>query len=247
MAKPHQGARRRSRLAMLAVACSTRRAARPPRPPCGHRRPGQYTHRLLERLRHRQRLPRGAALHRQGAGARRRARSRRAPGSTRTIDAIRSSQQIRDLIAKLTPTRSSSTRTSPDGLNPALDEAQTAGIKTVAIDAYVTDPDTLQPLNNQVKYGYVGAKLAVRAARRRGQRLLHARHRRPPGRHRPPPGRHEGALEEYPGITLCRATMASDTDWDPDTGHPAHQRTSSPAVATTTSTASGLRHRPAGR
>ena len=40
----------------------------------------------------------------------------------------------------------------PDALNPALDEAQAAGIKTVSVDAYVTDPDTYNLYNNQVKY-----------------------------------------------------------------------------------------------
>ena len=46
----------------------------------------------------------------------------------------------------------------PDALNPALDEAKAAGIKTVAVDAYVTDPDTYNLYNNQVDYAYLGAK-----------------------------------------------------------------------------------------
>jgi ribose transport system substrate-binding protein len=43
-------------------------------------------------------------------------------------------------------------------LNQALQEAKAAGIKTVSIDAYVTDPDTYNLYNNQVKYAELGAK-----------------------------------------------------------------------------------------
>lgn len=43
-------------------------------------------------------------------------------------------------------------------LNGALQEAKAAGIKTVSVDAYVTDPDTYNLYNNQVKYAELGAK-----------------------------------------------------------------------------------------
>ena len=46
----------------------------------------------------------------------------------------------------------------PDALNPALAEAKAAGIKTVSVDAFVTDPDTWNLYNNQVKYAEIGAK-----------------------------------------------------------------------------------------
>jgi ribose transport system substrate-binding protein len=46
----------------------------------------------------------------------------------------------------------------PDALNPALAEAHAAGIVTVSVDAYVTDPNTWNLYNNQVKYAYLGAK-----------------------------------------------------------------------------------------
>ena len=39
----------------------------------------------------------------------------------------------------------------PDALNPALAEAHQAGIVTVAVDSYVTDPNTWNLYNNQVK------------------------------------------------------------------------------------------------
>ncbi|HLO34932.1 MAG TPA: substrate-binding domain-containing protein, partial [Candidatus Deferrimicrobium sp.] len=45
----------------------------------------------------------------------------------------------------------------PDALNPALTEAHNAGIVTVSVDAYVTDPNTWNLYNNQVKYAYLGA------------------------------------------------------------------------------------------
>jgi ribose transport system substrate-binding protein len=46
----------------------------------------------------------------------------------------------------------------PDALNPALQEAHDAGITTVAVDSYVTDPNTWNLYNNQVKYAELGAK-----------------------------------------------------------------------------------------
>jgi ribose transport system substrate-binding protein len=46
----------------------------------------------------------------------------------------------------------------PDALNPALADAHNAGIVTVSVDSYVTDPNTWNLYNNQVKYAYLGAK-----------------------------------------------------------------------------------------
>ena len=46
----------------------------------------------------------------------------------------------------------------PDALNPALAEAHAAGIVTVSVDAYVTDPNTWNLYNNQIKYAYLGAE-----------------------------------------------------------------------------------------
>ena len=112
--------------------------------------------RLLQRRRRRQRLPRGAGLHRQGRGARVR-QGLRAHLIHRNTDAAGQLQDIRDLIAKgvnaivFNPN-------DPDALNPALDEAKAAGIMTVSVDAYVTDPNTYNLYNNQVDYAYLGAK-----------------------------------------------------------------------------------------
>jgi len=46
----------------------------------------------------------------------------------------------------------------PDALNPALAEAHAAGIATVSVDAYVTDPNTWNLYNNQIKYAELGAE-----------------------------------------------------------------------------------------
>jgi ribose transport system substrate-binding protein len=46
----------------------------------------------------------------------------------------------------------------PDALNAALAEAHAAGIATVSVDAYVTDPNTWNLYNNQVKYAQLGAE-----------------------------------------------------------------------------------------
>ena len=76
--------------------------------------------------------------------------------TSRNTDAAGQLQDIRDLIAKgvnaivFNPN-------DPAALNPALVEAQAAGIKTVSVDAYVTDPNTYNLYNNQVKYAYLGA------------------------------------------------------------------------------------------
>lgn len=46
----------------------------------------------------------------------------------------------------------------PDALNPALAEAHDAGIVTISVDAYVTDPNTWNLYNNQIKYAQIGAE-----------------------------------------------------------------------------------------
>jgi ribose transport system substrate-binding protein len=75
----------------------------------------------------------------------------------RNTDAAGQLSDIRDLIAKgvnaivFNPN-------DPEALNPALQEAHAAGIKTVSVDAYVTDPNTYNLYNNQVKYAELGAK-----------------------------------------------------------------------------------------
>jgi ribose transport system substrate-binding protein len=75
----------------------------------------------------------------------------------RNTDAAGQLSDIRDLIAKgvnaivFNPN-------DQDALNPALAEANAAGIKTVSVDTFVTDPNTWNLYNNQVKYAEIGAK-----------------------------------------------------------------------------------------
>ena len=150
-------------ISMIATACSTaRRLGRARRhgtdhgafhagvqlrrPSCGRR----LQDRLLERRRRGQRLPRGAGLHRQGRGARVRPGRRKITVIHHNTDAAGQLQDLRDLIAKDVDAIVFNPN-DPDALNPALDEAKAAGIKTVAVDAYVTDPDTYNLYNNQVQ------------------------------------------------------------------------------------------------
>lgn len=75
----------------------------------------------------------------------------------RNTDAAGQAADIRDLIAAgvnaivFNPN-------DPAALNSALQEAKAAGIKTVSVDAFVTDPDTYNLYNNQVKYAEIGAR-----------------------------------------------------------------------------------------
>jgi len=75
----------------------------------------------------------------------------------RNTDAAGQLSDIRSLIAKgvnaivFNPN-------DPAALNPALDEAKAAGIVTVSVDANVTDANSWNLTNNQVKYAELGAK-----------------------------------------------------------------------------------------
>jgi ribose transport system substrate-binding protein len=75
----------------------------------------------------------------------------------RNTDAAGQASDIRDLIAAGVDAIVFNPN-DPAALNPALQEAKAAGIKTVSVDAFVTDPDTYNLYNNQVKYAEIGAK-----------------------------------------------------------------------------------------
>src|ERR687898_754577 len=75
----------------------------------------------------------------------------------RNTDAAGQLQDIRDLIAADVDAIVFNPN-DPAALNPALDEAKAAGIKTISVDAFVTDPDTYNLYNNQVEYAKLGAK-----------------------------------------------------------------------------------------
>jgi ribose transport system substrate-binding protein len=75
----------------------------------------------------------------------------------RNTDAAGQAADIRDLIASGVDAIVFNPN-DPKALNQALQEAKAAGIKTVSVDAFVTDPDTYNLYNNQVKYAEIGAK-----------------------------------------------------------------------------------------
>lgn len=104
-----------------------------------------------------------------------------------------------------------------DALQGAIDEAQTAGIKTVAIDAYVTDPETYNLSNDQFNYGYIGAKWLF--GQLNGQGNVY--YMRGIIGHPADADRHQGvlkALGENPGIHLLPTNDGVGTNWDPATG-----------------------------
>ena len=75
----------------------------------------------------------------------------------RNTDAAGQLSDIRSLVAKGVQAIVFNPN-DPAALNPALAEAHAAGIKTVSVDAYVTDPNSYNLYNNQVKYAELGAK-----------------------------------------------------------------------------------------
>ena len=104
----------------------------------------------------------------------------------------------------------------PEALNPALDEAQAAGIKTIAIDAAVTDPETVNLSNDQVDYAYKGAKWLFEQMGGEGAVWYT---RGIPG-HPADTARDVGfkkALAENPGITVVPGPEGVHTNWDPAT------------------------------
>jgi ribose transport system substrate-binding protein len=125
-------------------------------------------------------------------------------------------QQFNDLVAAQ-PDAIIFNPNSPDGLNQAIDQAQEAGITTVAIDAYVTDPETYNLSNDQEGYGYVGAKWLFERLGGEGN----VYYMRGIVGHPADLDRHQGvlrALSEYPGITLLPSEDGVGTDWSPDRG-----------------------------
>ena len=133
----------------------------------------------------------------------------------RNTDAAGQLSDIRDLVAAgvdaivFNPL-------DPEALNPALDEAQAAGITTVAIDAYVTDPETYNLSNDQVAYGRIGAEWLFEQLGGEG-RVWYTR-----GiiGHPADNDRHQGvmeALESYPNIELYPSQDGVGTNWDPAT------------------------------
>ncbi len=135
--------------------------------------------------------------------------------TTHDTNAAGQLQDLRDLIAKgvkaivFNPS-------DPKALNPALAEAKAAGIKTVAVDAYVTDPDTYNLYNNQINYAYLGAKWLFDQLKGNGT----VYYMRGIAGHPADSDRDIGfkkALKEYPNIKVLPGPDGVATKWDPAT------------------------------
>ena len=109
---------------------------------------------------------------------------------------------------------------SADALNPALAEAKAAGIKTVAVDAYVTDPDTWNFYNNQIDYAYLGATWLFTYLEANGHANGTIWYTRGIAGHPADTDRHTGfmkALSEHPGFKVLPSKDGVFTGWDPTT------------------------------
>jgi len=134
---------------------------------------------------------------------------------SRNTDAAGQLSDIRDLIAKgvnaivFNPN-------DAKALNPALAEAKAAGIKTVSVDAYVTDPDTYNLYNNQVEYAKLGAKWLFDKLGGKGT----VYYMRGLAGHPADNDRDKGfkeVLAQYPGIKVVPNNDGVATGWDPAT------------------------------
>jgi ribose transport system substrate-binding protein len=133
----------------------------------------------------------------------------------RNTDAAGQLSDIRDLIAKNVDAIVFNPNDSK-ALNPALQEAKAAGIKTVSVDAYVTDPDTYNLYNNQVEYAKLGAKWLFDKMGGKGT----VYYMRGFAGHPADTDRDKGfkeILAQYPNIKVVPNKDGVATGWDPAT------------------------------
>jgi len=131
----------------------------------------------------------------------------------RNTDAAGQLQDIRDLIAAGVDAIVFNPN-DPAALNPALQEAKAAGIKTVAVDQYVTDPDTYQLFNNQVKYAELGAKWLFDKLGGKGT-VWYQRGFAGAGADNDRNTGFQNILKDYPDITVLPNKDGVATQWDP--------------------------------
>jgi ribose transport system substrate-binding protein len=130
----------------------------------------------------------------------------------RNTDAAGQLQDLRDLIAKGVDAIVFNPN-DPEALNPALEEAKAAGIITVSVDAFVTNPDTYNLYNNQVDYAYLGAKWLFEKLGGKGN----VYYMRGFAGHPADTDRHTGfqkALAEFPDIKVLPTIDGEHTQWD---------------------------------
>jgi ribose transport system substrate-binding protein len=133
----------------------------------------------------------------------------------RNTDAAGQLSDIRDLIAAGVDAIVFNPN-DPKALNPALAEAKEAGIVTVSVDAYVTDPDTFNLYNNQVKYAELGARWLFEQLGGKGT----VYYMRGLAGHPADSDRDIGfknVLKEYPDIKVVPNADGVFTGWDPAT------------------------------
>jgi ribose transport system substrate-binding protein len=131
------------------------------------------------------------------------------------VDAAGQLADLRDLIAKDVDAIVFNPN-DPEALNPALAEAKAAGIKTIAVDAYVTDPDTYNLYNNQVEYAKLGAKWLFDKLGGTGT----VYYMRGFAGHPADTDRDKGfkeVLAQYPNIKIVPNADGVATGWDPAT------------------------------
>jgi ribose transport system substrate-binding protein len=133
----------------------------------------------------------------------------------RNTDAAGQLQDIRDLIAKGVDAIVFNPN-DPEALNPALAEAKAAGIVTVSVDAYVTDPDAYNLYNNQIEYAKLGARWLFEQMGGSGT----VYYMRGFAGHPADTDRDIGfkeVLAEFPDITVVPNEDGVHTGWDPAT------------------------------
>jgi ribose transport system substrate-binding protein len=131
----------------------------------------------------------------------------------RNTDAAGQASDIRNLIAAGVSAIIFNPN-DPDALNGALQEAKAAGIKTISIDAYVTDPDSWNLYNNQVKYAELGAKWLFDQLGGKGT----VWYTRGLAGHPADLDRDVGfknILKQYPDIKVLPSVDGVNTGWDP--------------------------------
>jgi ribose transport system substrate-binding protein len=133
----------------------------------------------------------------------------------RNTDAAGQLSDIRDLIAKGVDAIVFNPN-DPAALNPALAEANAAGIKTISVDAYVTDPNTYNLYNNQIEYAKLGAKWLFETLGGKGT----VYYMRGFAGHPADTDRDIGfkeVLKDYPDIKVVPNEDGVATGWDPAT------------------------------
>ncbi|MGH8950979.1 MAG: substrate-binding domain-containing protein [Acidimicrobiia bacterium] len=133
----------------------------------------------------------------------------------RNTDAAGQLSDIRDLIAADVDAIVFNPN-DPEALNPALDEANAAGIRTISVDAFVTHEDTYNLYNNQIEYARLGATWLFEQMGGEGN----VYYMRGFAGHPADSDRHIGfqeVLADYPGITVIPSIEGEHTGWDPAT------------------------------